>query len=74
MQKCHTDPFHEISDDDYSQVPLIHGVTGENLKPTSKMKMPRMSRYRTRQYLASALPEGSSVQVGLLAIRSPQPA
>ena len=60
MQKCHTDPFHAISDDDYSQAPIMHGVTGEILKPSSRMKMPRVSRYRTRQWLLEALPKGSA--------------
>ena len=62
MQECHTDPFHAISDDDFSQPPIMHGVTGEILKPSSKMKMPRVSRYRMRQWLPEALPKGS-VQV-----------
>lgn len=62
MPECHTDPFHVISDDDFSQPPLMHGVTGEVLKPSSKMKMPRMSRFRTRRWLLEALPE-HSVQV-----------
>ena len=62
MQECHTDPFHATSDDDLSLPPIMHGVTGEILKPSSKMKMLRVSRYRMRRWLLETLPEGS-VQV-----------
>ena len=62
MQECHTDPFHSISDDDFSMPPIMHGVTGEVLKPSSKLKMFRVSRYRMRRRLVEALPE-ASVQV-----------
>ena len=62
MQECHTDPFHAISDEDFSLPIIVHGVTGEILKPSGKLKMPRVSRYRMRRWLREALPEGS-VQV-----------
>ncbi|KAL9073115.1 MAG: hypothetical protein Q9161_003169 [Pseudevernia consocians] len=59
IQKCQTDPFHVTSDDDPSQPPCLHGVTGEILKPSLRAKMHRVSRNKMRRWLLEALPEHS---------------
>ena len=62
MNECYTDPTHVISDDFLSQPTIYHGATGEILKASSPAKVPRVSRYKMRQWLLRGLPE-RSIQV-----------